>query len=126
MNRRRSTKQLEMFEDIPIPPPRTAERWYCTKCGQPGAEPEPGMLTVDPRYAIGYCDCTQGRRSRVSGYKREMVNLVADFAWHESDWRRRQNDIAEKNAFEKGRAGLPLKPEEAAASQRYRIKNGLE
>lgn len=115
-----------MFEDIPIPPPRTAERWYCTKCGQPGAVPEPGMLSIDPRYAIGFCDCTTGRTNRVSGYKREMVNLVADFAWDEPDWRRRQNEIAEYKAFDKARAGLPLKPEEAAAAARYRIRAGLE
>lgn len=114
-----------MFEDIPILPPRVAGRWHCAKCGEPGAKPEEGHISVDPRYAIGYCDCTTGRRNRVSGYQRERVSLIADFAFDRGKWLDQQAMVAERKAFEKVQAGMPYTPEEMVLSMRWRKRSGL-
>lgn len=117
--------QQEVFDDIPIPPPRVAGVWYCSKCGDSGAEPEPGFLRVDARYAVGYCDCTGGRRNRVSGYKREPVQLVADFAWDREEWQKQRERQAEKKAWEKIGAGLSASPEEHRLAERFRYRNAV-
>lgn len=115
-----------MFDDIPILPPRTAGRWHCTKCGEPTGQTQEGMLLVDPRYAVGYCECTPGTRNRVSGYRREMVSLVADFAWKQHIWIVQQRQATEKKAFIKINAGMPHTPEEWRAANRYRVRIGLQ
>lgn len=119
------SKPLFDDDDIKIPPPRVAHQWFCNECGEAGAKPEAGFLTVDPRYAIGFCDCTPGRRSKVSGYHRAKVHLIADFHWDRDEWLARQARKAEKAAYEKVQAGLPVKPEEAVAAARYRARIGM-
>lgn len=121
-----STEQLTAFDDIAIPPPRVAQAWYCTKCGEPGAKAEPGVLTIDPRYAVGYCECTGGRHNRVSGYQRERVALVADFAWDKRKWEAQQREMQMRKAWEKMAAGVPLKPDEKALAMKYRARLGIE
>lgn len=127
MTRKRgSTRQLVAFDDdILIPPPRKAAVWYCNKCGEPTGVPEPGFLSVDARYAYGTCPCTPPRRNRVSGYKHEKVNLIADFAWDRETFNEQRERRLEKLAFEREHAGQSLKPEDIKRAARYRIRNGL-
>lgn len=118
-------KQLFSDDDIAIPPPRVAREWYCTKCGDAGAAPEPGILTVDPRYSIGYCDCTKGRVGSARGYAREKVSLVADFAWDREAWEVRQARAAERKAYDKIVGGAVASPEEHAAAARFKVRAGI-
>lgn len=120
-----STEQLAIDDDVYVPPPRVAKSWVCLKCGNHGAAPEPGIALIDPRYAIGYCECTPGRRNKVSGYKREKTNLVADYAFDPVEWQARRDHKAEKTAYERQRAGLPMSPEENRLAMRFRVRHGL-
>ena len=123
---RSKTKQLVAFDDdLLIPPPREASKWYCTKCGEPTGEPESGMLLVDRRYAIGHCPCTPIRVNRKTGTRHEMINLIADFAWDPEEHRARIEKHKEQLAYEKQAAGMGVTPEDAARAARYRIRNGL-
>lgn len=127
MNPRSSpTRQLVAFDDeILIPPPRKAQVWYCNKCGEPGADVEPGMLMLDPRYAIGHCPCTKPRRNRVSGYKHELVPLTADFAWDQKAFDQKQEEHLEKLAYDKQMSGVALATADRVRAARYRARSGL-
>lgn len=65
-----------MTDDIPVAPPLVAKAYYCTKCG---TEVKPESPPLDDRYAFGYCQCTTGHQRKTKGYKRERVQLVADY-----------------------------------------------
>lgn len=124
-----ATGQEELFDDILIPAPRKAEVWYCSKCEEAGASPEEGYLSIDPRYTLGYCSCTGGRRNRVSGYKHERVQLVADYLWRDPEFQRVRVELVErrkdKEAYDKSEAGLPLKPEDQSRAARHRLRAGM-
>lgn len=115
-----------MFDDdILIPPPREAKRWVCAKCGEPTGEPEPGMLSIDPRYAAGHCPCTPGRRLRVAGYQHDIIPLIADFAFDRAKWLDEQAAVKERKAFDKAMAGMPVTPEERVLAVRHSKRAGL-
>ena len=45
----------EAVADTPRRLPSGPE-WVCTNCGSPGGQPIPARPSLDPRYAIGYCN----------------------------------------------------------------------
>lgn len=113
-------RQLEMFDDIPIPPPREAKVWHCSECGQAGAAPEPGMLQVDNRYALGKCGCRKPYKGHTP-----LVNLIADFAFDRDVWAEQNLNRRMKAAYNKSLNGSQLKPEEAQLAARYRARIGV-
>jgi hypothetical protein len=80
---------------------------------------------MDPRYAIGHCQCTKPRINRVSGYKREKVKLVAEAHWDADAFRRKQEEEADERAYNKQLTGTKLTTAEVRGATRYRLRNGL-
>jgi len=80
---------------------------------------------MDERYQVGYCDCTPGRKSRVSGYHREMVVMIPDFRFDRYEWELARAREKEKKAFDKQQGGMPLTPEEVRLAAKWRARQGL-
>lgn len=114
----------ELFDDdIPIPPPRQVKDWFCSNCGQPGLQPEPGMLS-SKYVAIGRCDCTKPTK-RQGGVHVNYVQLVADIHWNQADFDRRQLEARMRKAYESEMRGTKLKPEQAELAARWRARLGI-
>lgn len=117
---RASGEQTAAWDDIPIPEPRTANEWYCDNCGEKGGTPDPGMMQIDPRYAVGMHDCV-----RVVKGVRPKVKLVADFHFDRAEWNQHKERADEKRAFMKGMGGSALTPAELVLVRRFKIRHGL-
>lgn len=111
-------------DDISVPPPREIKTYYCSSCGEPGAVPDPSFPVMDKRFVVGKCPCTKPTRRLGKSYG-GMVQLVADIAWDQRDFDRRQLESRMKKAFQSQMNGVKLKPEEAELAARWRVRLGL-
>lgn len=107
-----------MFPDDAIPQVSPARGgWVCSKCGnedQAKVRTDPSRPSVDPRYAIGYCDdCTPARRS-VKGLVRDHVPLVHVKHWQRRAFLARREAEADAKLLGRYRRGHHLNPEEVA------------
>ncbi len=58
---------IPAFPDIE-PTPTDRRRWECTQCGGTLVTVDHSKPSIDPRYALGYCEkCTPMRKAKAKG-----------------------------------------------------------
>jgi hypothetical protein len=108
------TGQTTAFDSLPAVD-QPAILWVCARCGTDDPRlvwADPSRPSLDPRYALGFCDVCAPARKSVKGVTRKAVALVRSEMFDRAAFLARAETLEEQALLTKFRQGHVLKADE--------------